>query len=191
MARYLDMMLMPDEHVIYVARLHSSIYRDGLFTLLIGALLGSFGDRAALSLSGEEVADIVHLPLMFIALMIVAIGALELFFTFLRQISTELVVTNHRIIVKYGFYGAQIYEALLGKVTSVDIEQTMLGRLEGYGTVIVMAPASKIPPVDHVAHPFRFHSYVMHTVQQAAGGEKHPAITEEKTRLLESGSKGN
>ncbi|MDR3425617.1 MAG: PH domain-containing protein [Alphaproteobacteria bacterium] len=195
MTHYVNQTLMPSEHIIYVARLHRSIYISGLVYFLYAAALAVFGNYVAQLILRTQVPGFVHTLIMLVAVATAAIGAFDLIFTFLRHISTELVVTNQRVIIKYGFFGAQVYDVLLAKVTGVDIEQTTLGRWEGCGTVTISATASHIPPIDHVADPFHFQSIVMqYHVPPFAGAEikelkLSPVLSQDKPPLLESGSK--
>jgi uncharacterized membrane protein YdbT with pleckstrin-like domain len=53
--------------------------------------------------------------------------------------TTEIAVTNHRIIYKAGLIRRDTVEILM--VESVDVDQSILGRLLGYGTVPCGEPA--------------------------------------------------
>jgi len=190
MQRYLKKILMPGEHVLFTARLHRTIYSGGIIMLVLGALIGSLGDRMAYGLLSPQIADMVVLPVKIVALFIVGMGALELFFTFLRQISTEIVVTNYRVIAKEGFGGAHIYQTMINKITSVNIEQTMKGRLLDFGAVTILASGGDIPPVLAVADPYRLHAAIMNEVQRVSrlkitAPQDERVLGHEKTRLLQ------
>src|SRR6202022_4225740 len=51
--------------------------------------------------------------------------------------TTETDVTNFRIVHKTGFIKRRTFEMSLDKVESVDVNQTILGRLLNYGSVTV------------------------------------------------------
>ncbi len=51
---------------------------------------------------------------------------------------TELSVTNHRVIYKSGFIRRHTVEMNMDKVASVDVDQSILGRMLDYGTVHVI-----------------------------------------------------
>ena len=51
--------------------------------------------------------------------------------------TTELAVTDQRVIYKTGLLARHTLEMNRARVESVTVDQTMLGRLFGYGTVIV------------------------------------------------------
>jgi hypothetical protein len=75
--------------------------------------------------------------------------------------STHVVVTTEKLYVSYGFWRRRAAGVRLARTRTIEVEQTLLGRLLGYGTLI----AGELE-VDYVAHPWR--------VWQAAGGVDEP-----------------
>ena len=71
--------------------------------------------------------------------------------------STRVVVTTEKLYVMYGFWRRRAAGVRLARTRTIEVEQTLLGRLLGYGTLI----AGELE-VDYVAGPWR--------VWQAAGG---------------------
>ena len=71
--------------------------------------------------------------------------------------STRLVVTTEKLYVTYGFLRRRAAGVRLARTRTIEVEQTLLGRLLGYGTLV----AGELE-VDYVAGPWR--------VWQAAGG---------------------
>jgi hypothetical protein len=75
--------------------------------------------------------------------------------------STRVVVTTEKLYVSYGFWRRRAAGVRLARTRTIEVEQTLLGRLLGYGTLI----AGELE-VDYVAQPWR--------VWQAAGGVEEP-----------------
>jgi len=75
--------------------------------------------------------------------------------------STRLVVTTEKLYVAYGFWRRRAAGVRLARTRTIEVEQTLLGRLLGYGTLI----AGELE-VDYVAGPWR--------VWQVAGGVEEP-----------------
>jgi uncharacterized membrane protein YdbT with pleckstrin-like domain len=167
MSSYLDREIQSDERIIYAAELHWIVYHFGMTITLAGALLGNYGDQIVRLVSGDAIATFVAKPITYIALAIIAVGAMHLFFGFIRQISTELVITNRRVIAKHGFISTTTFEVMIDRVEGANIDQTVLGRILGYGTVMVKGTGGGISPIDHVANPYLFHSYLMRTMEEA------------------------
>lgn len=166
MTSYVKRVLQPDEGLLYQAQIHWVIYLDGLFYILLGALLGSFGPHLVQMLLGDSMLDFARLPLKFFSLAIVAYGALDLVLSYIRQISTELVITNQRVIAKTGLVATTSYELMIGKVEGATIDQSALGRIMGYGTLMVKGTGGGISPIDPIADPTGFHRQLMHAIRE-------------------------
>jgi uncharacterized membrane protein YdbT with pleckstrin-like domain len=82
------------------------------------------------------------------------------FRAFIRRASTELAVTDQRVIYKTGLLARHTLEMNRGKVESVAVDQTLLGRLFGYGTVIVRGTGSTLEPIRNISDPLTFRSYI-------------------------------
>lgn len=63
-------------------------------------------------------------------------------FVFLRQLRTELGITNRRVIVKKGILSSATAETTLDKVQNVTFRQPLLGKVFNYGTVVVQSAAT-------------------------------------------------
>jgi hypothetical protein len=73
--------------------------------------------------------------------------------------STRVVVTTEKLYVAYGVVRRRAAGVRLARTRTIEVEQTLLGRLLRYGTLI----AGELE-VDYVAHPWR--------VWHAAGGSE-------------------
>jgi hypothetical protein len=167
MSRVIARMLSPEEHIIRAAGLHWVIYQTGLVLTLAGALLGHYGGPALRLALGDKIAALAAKPLTFVALAIVALGTIQLLFAYIRQVSTDLVITNRRVIAKTGFIATTTFELMLPKVEGANIDQSVSGRLLGFGTVRVHGTGGGIAPIDYVAGPFRFHAALMKALERA------------------------
>ena len=65
----------------------------------------------------------------------VAIGVVLGIMAWFKQWTTEIVVTNHRVIYKKGFIRRRTAEMNMDKVESVTVNQTIMGRVLDYGVV--------------------------------------------------------
>ncbi|MDD3181811.1 MAG: PH domain-containing protein [Alphaproteobacteria bacterium] len=170
MSSYVKRAMQPNERIIYSAQLHWIIYRTGIFTTFLGALLGHVGEDLVGLVIGEDFAHHLETPIKYIAIAIIFFGALDLVFSFIRQLSTELVVTDQRVIAKHGFIATTSYELMMTKVEGATIDQSVMGRLLGYGTLMVKGTGGGISPIDHVADPYKFHSYLMSALRESNEG---------------------
>ena len=51
--------------------------------------------------------------------------------------TTEIAITNKRIIAKFGFISRRTIEINLQKIESIQVDQNVLGRLLDYGTIVI------------------------------------------------------
>src|SRR5262249_37918661 len=54
-----------------------------------------------------------------------------------KRWTTEIFVTDRRVIFVHGFFDRQSIEVHMNQIESVDVDQTLLGRLFGYGDVTI------------------------------------------------------
>ena len=79
---------------------------------------------------------------------------------FIRRVTTELAVTDHRVIYKSGLLSRHTIEMNRDKVESVDVDQSFLGRIFGYGTVIVRGTGGSLEPMRNIDDPLTFRTYI-------------------------------
>jgi uncharacterized membrane protein YdbT with pleckstrin-like domain len=84
------------------------------------------------------------------------VGVLIIAAALVRRSSTELAVTNRRVIAKFGLVARSTVEMNLAKIESVRVEQTVMGRLLGYGSIIVTGTGSTMDPIRFIANPIAF-----------------------------------
>jgi uncharacterized membrane protein YdbT with pleckstrin-like domain len=99
------------------------------------------------------------------ALVCAVAGLILLIGSTIRQSSTELAITNRRLIAKYGAISRSTFEIMIGRVTGVNFEQTMMGRILGYGTVLVHGAGGDISPFDVLSNPQLFQRALMDVVE--------------------------
>lgn len=75
---------------------------------------------------------------------------------YVRLRSTELAVTTKRIIVKYGFIRRETMEMSLAKVESIQVSQSLAGRLLNFGTLVIAGTGASHAPLEGIAEPLAF-----------------------------------
>jgi uncharacterized membrane protein YdbT with pleckstrin-like domain len=182
---YLNRMLLADEYIVHVARLHWAVYVSSFLGTAFGIVLLRFGSVPAEYFFSATVASYVDLPMRILALFCIVVGTMYIFFISIRFVSTELVVTNERFIYKRGLIAPTIVEATITKISSVDIIQTVPGRVLDYGDITVRSSGQDIPPIGDVADPYTLYYYVMRAARlelrpdmEAAAAKPTPTLTE-------------
>lgn len=94
------------------------------------------------------------------------VGALLLIVVYINYKSVELAITTKRIIVKFGFIRRDTTEINLSKVESVQVGQSLLGRLLNFGTISVSAGDESMASVPHIHAPLEFRKQFMMATDQ-------------------------
>jgi uncharacterized membrane protein YdbT with pleckstrin-like domain len=106
------------------------------------------GHISAWSLMPKILLGIVLLP--------VGIGLILLLWALVIYKSTELAITNKRVIAKFGFISRRTVEINLAKVESIEVVQGLLGRMFDFGTIHVRGTGSTMAPVPDISEPLAF-----------------------------------
>lgn len=77
----------------------------------------------------------------------------------------EFVITNKRVIMKTGVISRNIFEMTSAHIESINVDQTIMGRIFGFGTVIIVGSGGTKESFDNIAHPIRFRRAFMDTVE--------------------------
>ncbi len=85
--------------------------------------------------------------------------------------TSEFAVTNRRVIIKVGLVSRKTVELKLDKVESIGVEQTIPGRIFGYGTIVVRGTGGTNEPFRAIARPLEFRR----AVNEATEALTHPA----------------
>jgi membrane protein YdbS with pleckstrin-like domain len=144
MAKYIEKLIGSDERITFETHLHWIVYLVPVTMIAVGvaAFIVAVGER------GESVAAIL-LILFF------PIGILALFPTWIRRATTEIAVTTRRIVYKRGWISRQTIEISFNRIESLDIKQSVLGRIFDFGTVIIRGTGIGVQPMHNVAAPLQ------------------------------------
>ena len=69
------------------------------------------------------------------SLLLVGYGTWSFFVSFIRWLTVHMGLTDYRVIYKEGLIRRETDEMRLSKIETVDIDQSVLGRILGYGTL--------------------------------------------------------
>jgi uncharacterized membrane protein YdbT with pleckstrin-like domain len=152
MGRYIDEILQPGEKVLYSTNAHWIFY--------LPAILAWIGAVVLLGLSRATTIDGIVL-LCLSASAIVALAAV--YWTirgWFHRLTTETDVTDRRVVHKTGFIKRRTFEIALDKIESVDVEQSILGRIFNYGDVTIMGVGEGRQTISTIASPLTFRSSI-------------------------------
>ena len=103
-----------------------------------------------------------------VILLPIGIGLICLSIAWIRMRTTELAVTNRRVIAKFGLIRRDTIEIQVARVESVQVHQSVGGRLLGYGTVVFSGAGTPQVSIPQIADPMEFRKAVVGAQDGAA-----------------------
>jgi uncharacterized membrane protein YdbT with pleckstrin-like domain len=145
---YVNDTLLPGETLRFRGHVHWIIFTPCLFWITVGLV--------------ALLVDQFYIALALFIIGIVRFGrAVVYFFT------TELAVTDQRVISKFGFIARTTFELPLDRVTTLNVLQSVLGRFFNYGDIEIHAMGGIATPIPVVADPLTFRRWVLGEVGRA------------------------
>ncbi len=150
---YVDSQLLPGENVMYRSKLHWQVFLvPGFFAIIL--LLASIGSF----FSGAKGTG----------LSLLVLAGLLILVPFLKRANSEFAVTNKRIIVKLGVFTTRTVELLHSKVEAISVNQGLLGKMLGYGGIVVTGTGGTREEFKAVASPLELRRAVQAATTSAA-----------------------
>jgi uncharacterized membrane protein YdbT with pleckstrin-like domain len=140
---YVASVIQAGEKLRHVGALHWIGYWRSAACAILALLIG-FGRPA--SMAGSNLIWIVTTALLLLTLAFAAHTA------FMRW-TTEIGVTDRRVIFKRGFISRYTAEINMDKIETVDVEQSLLGRMLDYGTITIHGTGASIEELPMIADP--------------------------------------
>ena len=139
---YIDSNLLAGETVVYRTRLHWLLFIvPVLFTIVVLVPSTWFlvnGTWNTFAWIPPVVALVVLIP------------------PFIRRQSSDFAVTNKRVMMKVGVLRTRSVELLLGKIEAITANQSLFGRIFGYGDIVVTGSGGTKEMLSHIQGPFEF-----------------------------------
>jgi len=162
---YVQKHLIEGESIVYETRLHWIVL---IAPILLGVLFGLTGAGmfvlSARSSGGKSVASqsLTALGIAFLAVAVIFVirGVMV-------RNATEMTVTNKRVFIKVGLAARRTVELLLSRVESIGVEESVMGRMFGYGTVIIHGTGGTPEVFNLVAHPLEFRTQVQQQIEKS------------------------
>jgi len=146
---YVENNLMRDENVVYKASIHWFIFAPGITLFVISiVLLGS----------GSESGGLIF------GLIVLIIATISLIKALILKTTTELAITTKRVIAKVGLIRRNTVELNHSKVESFNIDQSIFGRIFGFGTLVVNGTGGGKTPIPSIDTPLEFRRNAMETI---------------------------
>jgi hypothetical protein len=177
---FIDSHLMDGEQVVFRTRLHPIIFLGPVLALVIGGLLAVHGNRlmdeyvwgklprealrAINSGAWRVLREGWHGYNVIGLFILVTRGGLGLLSALVNVTSSEFGVSTKRVLMKTGFLSRHSLETLLSKVESISVHQGLLGRLLGFGTIVVGGTGGSRELFFGIRAPLEFRRHVQEQI---------------------------
>ncbi len=135
---YIENNLMRGEEIIYQAKVHWVVFLWPAIWLLVAISLLFFKDTVYAG------------GIVILIAIVTGVNSIIYFLT------SEFGITNKRVMVKVGFIRRNSLEVLLNKVEGIQVNQSILGRIMGYGSIIISGTGGTQNPFHKITAPLDF-----------------------------------
>jgi uncharacterized membrane protein YdbT with pleckstrin-like domain len=150
---YVIKTLQPGETVIYHTRLHWIVFLPAITVAVAGLIAVVFSGRGVEPTLVKLITTLGYALILFAVVLAISV--------WIRFISTEMAITNRRVVAKVGFIWRRTIEMERQKVESVSVDQSILGRMLDYGTIIVRGTGSTLEPMTNIDSPIEFRNKLL------------------------------
>jgi uncharacterized membrane protein YdbT with pleckstrin-like domain len=147
---YIEKNLMNGENILYRARLHWVVFLWPIIWFIVAIVFFSRG--------GDSSAAITA------GCLFVLIAVAKGISSFINFSTSEFAVTNQRVIGKVGFIRRNSLEVLLGKIEAIQVNQDVLGRILGYGSITVSGTGGTRDPFHNISNPLELRRKIQEQV---------------------------
>jgi uncharacterized membrane protein YdbT with pleckstrin-like domain len=152
---YANSVLQAGETIKAEGKLHWIVFLRGSVFVATGIVLLLYGYQTQTEARRDPGSVLV-----IVGGLCLLIGAVLLATAWFHRWITEISVTTHRVIYKTGFVRRHTVEMNMDKVEAVDVDQSILGRLMGFGTIRVRGTGQSIESLRGVAHPIELRNAI-------------------------------
>src|SRR5919109_5296310 len=148
---YVQRVLQPGEVIRHTAAIHWIVYWPGALCMIAALAVLLFGPRLW-----------ANHPTFWtwVASLIAVVGLFLLIREWFGWWTTEIAVTNLRVIYKTGLVKRRTKEMNMDKVESVEVDQSILGRLLDYGTVTITGTGAGLEALPGIAQPIELRNNI-------------------------------
>jgi len=107
------------------------------------------GKISVWSLLPKILIGFILLPFFGIGVVVWASAAIDYY-------TTELAITNKRVIAKFGLIRRNTVEMNIAKVESIQVNQGIIGRIFNFGGVLIAGAGDPKAPIPGISNPLEF-----------------------------------
>jgi uncharacterized membrane protein YdbT with pleckstrin-like domain len=147
---YVKESLTKGERIIYTTNLHWIIFMESLSIIIIGLFISYLG------VIYEAILGSFKTWLEYIALAVLVVGGVKFLLELIRHNTSEFAVTTERVVIKVGVIQRKSLAMHLTKIESIEINQSIIGRIFGFGSISITGTGNAESDFDLLRNPNKF-----------------------------------
>lgn len=152
---FIESNLLPNEEIVYKTNLHWFIFVPAAIVFTVGIALIVAGYLQNLS----------NQILIWSGLAFLTYGIVSFFIRWIDLKTSEFGVTNKRVLIKIGFIRRHSLEIILNKIEGIGVNQGILGRILGFGTITVSGTGGSKEHFAQIDDPLEFRRQVQTRIE--------------------------
>ena len=163
---YIEGALIQNEKLEYVGKLSiwplmPSILLGGLIQLVVIGSIIAWGSQFLDFLNSNKNSRAGSNILVWLCLVVFLVGLVFWFVAYIRYRSTEVAITNKRVIAKFGLISRHTIEIYIRKIESIQVNQDIRGRIFNYGSLVISGAGNPQAPIPGISDPLKFRRIFM------------------------------
>lgn len=130
---FLEDRLVKGEEVVKQAVIHGAIFWQAIGVFVLSLLTGAF---VAYQLG----------------ILLLVVSGLMALYAYARSVVMMLVLTNKRVLVRYGLLQMDVVDIRFNKIESIELERMPTGMIMGYSNVVIMGTGNRYISIPYVAN---------------------------------------
>jgi uncharacterized membrane protein YdbT with pleckstrin-like domain len=88
-----------------------------------------------------------------VAYLVIGFSLVWLFVQYITYQFSSITIKTKRVVIRTGLLVRQTLDLPLSKMESIDIRQSIIGSLLGFGTIIITGTGGSVNIIDQISHP--------------------------------------
>lgn len=130
---FIEGRLVKGEEVVKSAVIHKAIFWQSIAVLIFAVLVGLFLARE-------------------LGILLLIVAGLMALYAHARRVVLTFVLTNKRVLVRYGLLQMDVVDIRFDKIESIELERMPTGMMMGYANVVVMGTGNRYISIPYVAN---------------------------------------
>jgi membrane protein YdbS with pleckstrin-like domain len=157
------------ERVIYTTSLHWILFFESVCYLITGLAI------SYLAASYKDYLKGASTFVAYIGIGFLVYGGIKFLVELVRLRSSQFVVTSSRVIIRVGVLQKKSLAMPLSKIESIEVDQSILGQMLGFGTIHVTGTGTAESKFDYISNPSQFRRKLQIATSGDSNSEETPS----------------